>query len=737
MDEEVIISPQIDEGMMQIDIESFTKDPDSVEDNDNEVKGELLDSIASEGETTAASLEPYEGMEFESEEAARAFYSAYARRVGFRVRISRYTRSRRDNSIISRLIVCSKEGFREPRGGGGGCFGGERKQQRQRAVTRVGCKAMLMVKKLGDGKWAVSRFVKDHNHGPVPPRKLEVGVVRKEADEDSTVAEEPIAALTDGGEVQEPIEGMEFDSEEDARGFYINYARQMGFQARISKYCRSRRDNSIISRQIVCSKEGFREVRIKKEDADDGRAKRPRVVTRIGCKATIVVKKANTGKWVVSRFEREHNHALGTSNKDPLLLQSSNDDSAAEKGLVTHVRGGDGTLGTSREPLTVLYNRLCGEAIRFAQEGAVSEEIYNVAMAALKEAVEKVTAAKRSAAVVAQGVNGGHGSCITKCPNEAKKAVSGNKLVVMQQPVKFVLIPSASLANDSKPANHSVESPMVLSIPNGQGISIPNPISVLKQSSTISQSVKGLVGNGATEHMGAVQNSQKLDNIGVSKLKTTGGNGSSLATAGASEEQTVAYPALPVTLYMPVMGSLSESSSGTAGSNAYTLVAAPVEASPVTTSAPSQVNVQQSTAPVKDRKDQTPWSYTGPNPQVHATAIAAGARIIPPQEAASLIRAIHARIRNSKPALISGCMQLSASVAQNPLSCNNMEAGPKPLSPANKHAEAIGGQEQASSEEMRLHEPGEGLKEMDVAMMEHSAVYDSACDDHLFSDAGS
>jgi len=521
--DEVIIEPQIgvegDGSMMQLDIESFNddenesdeKDSDLPENNNNEVKGEL-DLVASEGETN---LEPCEGMEFESEEAARGFYSVYARHVGFRIRISRYTRSRRDNSIISRLFVCSKEGFREFRGNDG--VFGERKQQRQRAVTRVGCKAMLMVKKLASGKWVVSKFVKEHNHGPVPPRKVEVRVVMKEED----LAVDQSNLPSDGGAVHEPFEGMEFDSEEDARTFYINYARQMGFRARISKYCRSRRDNSIISRQIVCSKEGFREVRIKKEETDDGRVKRPRVVTRIGCKAMIIVKKMNTGKWIVSRFEKEHNHALVTSKKMPRILQSSND--CTEQGLVSYVGGDDvlsnagmvmnsdycdGSQGTSRESLTVLYNQLCYEAIKYAQEGAVSEEIYTVAMSALKEAVEKVAAAKRSAATVAQGVNGGHDSSITKCSNEAKKALAGRELLLMQQPVKFVLIPSTSLTNDSKPPNHSVESPMMLNIPNGQGISITSPLSILKQSSSTASSVEGLVGNGGAEHLGAALDSQ-------------------------------------------------------------------------------------------------------------------------------------------------------------------------------------------------------------------------------------
>ena len=57
-------------------------------------------------------LDPYEGMEFDSEQSARIFYNSYARRVGFSTRVSVYQRSRRDGSIICRQIVCSREGFR-------------------------------------------------------------------------------------------------------------------------------------------------------------------------------------------------------------------------------------------------------------------------------------------------------------------------------------------------------------------------------------------------------------------------------------------------------------------------------------------------------------------------------------------------------------------------------------------------------------------------------------------------
>ncbi|KAJ0964327.1 hypothetical protein J5N97_029449 [Dioscorea zingiberensis] len=370
-------------------------DPSTDDDNKKVVISNGRELVASESDEI---LEPCEGMEFDSEEAARTFYSTYARHMGFRTRISKYSRSRRDNSVISRCFVCSKEGFREVRVKKAEL--GEHRHQ-QRAVTRVGCKAMIMVKKLGSGKWVVTRFTKEHNHGPVPPKKVEVMATCEV--NDSKVN----SRASEGDIVHEPFQGMEFESEEAARIFYNIYAMHMGFRARISKYCRSRRDNSIISRQIVCSKEGFREVHAK-DIINEGKIRRPRVITRIGCKAMIAVKKLISGKWVVTRFEKEHNHALGTS-KNLIRLQSDAstrkylplpEASAVCNGVVTS--GCSEVQSVSRDSLTVLYNQLCYEAIRYAQEGAVSEEIYNVAMSALKEAEEKVTAAKRSATPAAQ-----------------------------------------------------------------------------------------------------------------------------------------------------------------------------------------------------------------------------------------------------------------------------------------------------------------------------------------------
>ncbi|KAA8527282.1 hypothetical protein F0562_034621 [Nyssa sinensis] len=106
--------------------------------------------------------EPYVDQEFDTEAAAHAFYNAYATRVGFIIRVSKLSRSRRDGSAIGRALVCNKEGFRMP--------DKREKIVRQRAETRVGCRAMILVRKVTSGKWVVTKFVKEHTH-PLMPGK--------------------------------------------------------------------------------------------------------------------------------------------------------------------------------------------------------------------------------------------------------------------------------------------------------------------------------------------------------------------------------------------------------------------------------------------------------------------------------------------------------------------------------------------------------------------------------------
>lgn len=98
-------------------------------------------------------------MEFDSEQAGRIAYNSYVRRVGFSTRSSVYQRSRRDGSIIYRQVCVRERGL-----------DAKNRLKRQRTVARIGCQ--LTVKRQDSGKWAVTKFVKEHNHELVPPDKV-------------------------------------------------------------------------------------------------------------------------------------------------------------------------------------------------------------------------------------------------------------------------------------------------------------------------------------------------------------------------------------------------------------------------------------------------------------------------------------------------------------------------------------------------------------------------------------
>ncbi|KAL3622860.1 Protein FAR1-RELATED SEQUENCE 5 [Castilleja foliolosa] len=157
-----------------IEIETPNDDEQSLDNSPNDTNsygsnsGETIFGVHLYTPDGDLDLEPYEGMEFESEEAAKAFYNSYARRVGFSTRVSSSRRSRKDGAIIQRSFVCAKEGFRnlnEKRSK-------DREIKRPRIVTRVGCKASLSVKIQDSGKWFVSGFVKQHNHELVTPDQV-------------------------------------------------------------------------------------------------------------------------------------------------------------------------------------------------------------------------------------------------------------------------------------------------------------------------------------------------------------------------------------------------------------------------------------------------------------------------------------------------------------------------------------------------------------------------------------
>ncbi|XP_058110838.1 protein FAR1-RELATED SEQUENCE 5 [Magnolia sinica] len=176
-------------------LENLEERPNMSEDGDELIRnlvgrshvgddGEMVEnSVGRELTSFGENQEPFAGMEFASEEAAKMFYNSYARRMGFSIRVSIYCKSKRDGSIISRRFVCSKEGFRRKRN-----VNNESRNKRPRAITREGCKAMIVVKKQNNGRWVLSKFIKDHSHQLEPPGKVH-SLRSHRGDKDKTIRE--------------------------------------------------------------------------------------------------------------------------------------------------------------------------------------------------------------------------------------------------------------------------------------------------------------------------------------------------------------------------------------------------------------------------------------------------------------------------------------------------------------------------------------------------------------------
>ncbi|KAL5543140.1 hypothetical protein UlMin_010850 [Ulmus minor] len=117
-----------------------------------------------------------------------------------------------------------------------------------------------------------------------------------------------------GAEISEPFAGMVFPSLDDARDFYYEYAKRVGFTIRTNRIRHSLKNMAIIGRDFVCSREGFRAA---KHTLKKDRVLPPQPITRDGCKAMIRLAARGGRYWEVTKFVREHNHKLMTSCEFP------------------------------------------------------------------------------------------------------------------------------------------------------------------------------------------------------------------------------------------------------------------------------------------------------------------------------------------------------------------------------------------------------------------------------------
>ncbi|RYR39919.1 hypothetical protein Ahy_A09g045557 isoform C [Arachis hypogaea] len=103
----------------------------------------------------------------------------------------------------------------------------------------------------------------------------------------------------------EDVLHMEFNNPEEASRFYNEYGRARGFSIRQGKKIKNSK-GEFVRYTYLCNREGFRDKKwLEKSD----RKREHKVVTRCGCLAEMRIKrKAESGKWYVSRFVDEHNH---------------------------------------------------------------------------------------------------------------------------------------------------------------------------------------------------------------------------------------------------------------------------------------------------------------------------------------------------------------------------------------------------------------------------------------------
>lgn len=120
--------------------------------------------------------------------------------------------------------------------------------------------------------------------------------------------------MTGDLKLDEPYVGLKFESEEEAKDFYVEYSKRLGFVVRMMQRRRSGIDGRTLARRLGCNKQGF--------GPNNQRSSSSSSSSREGCKATILVKMEKSGKWVVTRFIKEHNHSLqfiGSSSYDSFV----------------------------------------------------------------------------------------------------------------------------------------------------------------------------------------------------------------------------------------------------------------------------------------------------------------------------------------------------------------------------------------------------------------------------------
>jgi hypothetical protein len=147
-----------------------------------------------------------------------------------------------------------------------------------------------------------------------------------------------------------PVEGMCFQSEEEAYKFYNAYAKTKGFSIRWT-HKKTRADGTISARYLVCSKDGVKDKHCTHE------TRKEQAVTRTSCKARVQFRITREGIWNIQKVILEHNHPMVTPDKSH-MLRSQRQLIDADKHMINQMR----TAGIRPSEIYNFYEEWCGGA---------------------------------------------------------------------------------------------------------------------------------------------------------------------------------------------------------------------------------------------------------------------------------------------------------------------------------------------------------------------------------------
>ncbi|KAK8695923.1 hypothetical protein V6N13_001066 [Hibiscus sabdariffa] len=357
--------------------------------------------------------EPYLGMEFDSESVARTYYDEYCRHMGFSSKVGQVSPSKTDGTIVAREFVCGRDSVK------------------RRSVDS--CDAMLRIELKGD-KWVVTKFVKEHRHSAMStnkvhylrPRRHFAGAAKTMVDGYQGVGIVPSGVMyvsMDGNRVFTDTNNCGVRSTPPAETnrsveLYncINLTEtieefELSWSSLLEKYNLSAHDwlQSLYSARAQWVPVYFRDsffAAISPNQGLDGSF----FDGYVNQQTTIPVFFRQYEQAMENWFEREIEADFDTICTTPVLRTPSPIEKQAadlytrkiftkfqEELVETFVYTANRIEGNE----TISTFRVAKEAIKFAEDGAIATETYNVAMGALKEGGKKVSVVKKNVAKVA------------------------------------------------------------------------------------------------------------------------------------------------------------------------------------------------------------------------------------------------------------------------------------------------------------------------------------------------